>query len=64
MPVALIHLVLLSSGTLPLQQVKQEPSYLRMSRGSEQEFKHLVLSLEAKELFGQGIHSDLSRLNI
>lgn len=63
-PVALTHLVLLSSGTLPLQQVKQVPSCLKISSGSEHEFKHLELSSEANELSGHGMHSVLSRLKI
>ena len=62
--VALTHLVLLSSGTLPLQQVKHEPSCLKISSGSEHEFKHLLLSSEANEPLGHGIHSVLSRLKI
>lgn len=63
-PVFLTHLVLLKSGTLPLQHVKHEPSYYTMSIGSEHEFKHLKLSSEALRLFGHGIHSVLSILKI
>jgi len=62
--VALTHLNLEASGTLPLQHVKQVPSCLRISNGSEHEFKHLVLSAEAKELFGHGMQSVLARLKI
>jgi hypothetical protein len=62
--VFLTHLVLLSSGTLPLQQVKQVPSALKMSSGSVHEFKHLKLSSEALALAGHGMHSVLPMLKI